>query len=62
MIGLPLMLPLSLRNAITEPEKVMAPIATPSPISIRLTGWMTANGCPIIGITMSAIPNAIGLR
>ena len=33
-IGLPLMFPLSLRKAITEPEKVIAPIATPMPISI----------------------------
>ena len=36
-IGFPLMLPLSLRNAITDPEKVIAPIATPRPISTRLT-------------------------
>ena len=35
------MLPLSFRKAITEPEKVIAPIATPSPISIRLTMWMS---------------------
>jgi hypothetical protein len=27
-----------LQEAITEPEKVIAPIATPSPNSIRLTG------------------------
>jgi len=31
------MLPLSLAKAITEPEKVIAPIAAPSAISIRLT-------------------------
>ena len=37
-IGLPDMLPFNLRKAITEPEKVIAPIATPSPISTRLTG------------------------
>jgi len=36
-IGLPPMLPLSFRKAITLPEKVIAPIATPRPISIRLT-------------------------
>ena len=39
-IGLPDMLPFSLRKAITEPEKVIAPIAAPRPISTRLTGWM----------------------
>ena len=36
MIGLPLMRALSLRKAITEPVKVMAPMAAPSAISIRL--------------------------
>jgi hypothetical protein len=36
MIGLPLMRPDSLRKAMTEPVKVMAPMATPSDISIRL--------------------------
>ena len=36
MIGLPLMRPDSLRKAITEPVKVMAPMATPSDISMRL--------------------------
>ena len=36
MIGLPLMRPESFRKAITEPVKVMAPIATPSDISIKL--------------------------
>ena len=40
MIGLPLMRPDSLRKAITEPVKVMAPMATPSDISIRLWPWM----------------------
>ncbi len=53
-IGLPDMLPLSLRKAITEPEKVIAPIATPSPISIRLLMWMSPSG--------SAMPNASGFR
>ena len=33
MIGLPDMLPLSLAKAMTEPVKVIAPIATPSDIS-----------------------------
>ena len=54
MIGVPDMLPLSFANAITEPENVIAPIATPRPISIRLSvnTWPSA----------SAIPNAPGLR
>ncbi len=44
MIGLPDMRPESLANAITEPVKVMAPMATPSDISTRLDaaispGW-----------------------
>ena len=39
-IGLPLMRPESLRNAITEPVKVSAPMATPSAISTRLDLWM----------------------
>src|SRR5262245_39298222 len=40
MIGLPDMRPLSLAKAITEPVKVMAPMATPSDISMRLAGAM----------------------
>ena len=40
MIGLPLMRPDSFRNAIIEPVKVMAPMATPSDISIRLWLWI----------------------
>ena len=36
VIGLPLIRPDNFKNAITEPVKVMAPIATPSDISIRL--------------------------
>jgi hypothetical protein len=40
MIGAPLMRADSLRNAITEPVNVMAPIATPSDISIRLAPWI----------------------
>ncbi len=40
VIGAPLMRPESFRNAITEPVNVMAPMATPSDISIRLWPWM----------------------
>ena len=40
MIGAPLMRPESFRNAITEPVKVTAPMATPIDISIRLAVWM----------------------
>jgi hypothetical protein len=40
MIGAPLMRPDSFANAITEPVKVSAPIATPSDISIRLAAWI----------------------
>ena len=36
MIGAPLMRADSLRNAMIEPVNVIAPIATPSAISIRL--------------------------
>ena len=61
-IGLPDMLPLSLRKAITEPEKVIAPIATPRPISIRLTGKMLMIDGLAIGVIRTAIPNASGLR
>ena len=45
-IGLPDMRPESLRKAITEPEKVMAPMAAPNDISIRLAVWM-APGVPM---------------
>ncbi len=38
MIGAPLMRPDSFANAITEPVKVSAPMATPSDISTRLCG------------------------
>jgi hypothetical protein len=41
----------SFRNAITEPVKVSAPMATPSDISTRLAPWM----CP--GVPM---PKASG--
>ena len=61
-IGLPDMLPLNLRKAITEPEKVIAPIATPRPISIRLTGKMLMIDGLAIGVIRTAIPNASGLR
>ena len=40
MMGLPDMRPDSLAKATTEPVKVMAPMATPSDISIRLAGAM----------------------
>ena len=40
------MRPESLRKAITEPVKVMAPMAAPSDISIRLAVWM-APGVPM---------------
>ena len=39
----------------TEPEKVIAPIATPSPISMRLALWISP-------VTTSKIPKAPGLR
>ena len=38
----------------TEPEKVIAPMAMPSPISIRLTGKISPSA--------PAMPNACGLR
>ena len=41
MIGAPLMRPESFRNAITEPVKVTAPMATPIAISTRLALWMS---------------------
>ena len=40
MIGAPLMLPFSLAKAISEPVKVMAPMAMPSDSSIRLSSLM----------------------
>jgi hypothetical protein len=52
MIGLPDMLPLSFRNAITDPEKVIAPMAMPSPISMRLTGRISPSA--------PTMPNAPG--
>ena len=47
MIGAPLMLPLSLAKAITEPVKVMAPMATPSDISIEARAVDVADGVPM---------------
>ena len=55
MIGLPLMRPDSLRKAMTEPEKVIAPMATPRPNSTRLTGRISL-------VTLSRMPKAPGLR
>src|SRR5262245_566693 len=46
MIGAPDMLPLSLAKAMTEPEKVIAPMATPIDISISDCMWM-APGSPM---------------
>ena len=40
IIGAPLMRPESFMNAITEPVKVNAPMATPSDISTRLAPWI----------------------
>ena len=51
VIGAPLMRPESFRNAITEPVNVMAPMATPSDISIRLWPWMAPS---------TPMPNAAG--
>ena len=53
MMGLPLIFPFNFRNAITDPEKVIAPIARPSPISIRLAS-------PIWPVAGSKIPNGPG--
>jgi hypothetical protein len=53
-IGAPLMLPLSLAKAITEPEKVIAPMATPRPISTRLSGSISPSAW--------RMPKAAGLR
>ena len=46
MIGLPDILPDSFKKAMTEPVKVMAPMAMPSDISMRLAKW-TAPGSPM---------------
>src|ERR1700682_4850366 len=51
VIGAPLVRPESFRNAITEPVKVTAPMATPSDISIRLWPWMAPS---------TPMPNAAG--
>ena len=41
VIGEPDIIPLSFRNAIIEPEKVIAPIAAPKDISIRLASFIS---------------------
>ena len=51
VIGAPLISACSLANAITEPEKVTAPMASPSDISTRLWAWI------LPGVPM---PNASG--
>jgi len=51
MIGAPDIVPCNLAKAMTEPEKVMAPIATPRPISIRLT---------ILMLPVTPMPKASG--
>ena len=53
-IGAPDILPASFRNAMTDPENVMAPMAMPKPISTRLIG--------LIRPSSPKIPNAAGLR
>ena len=40
VIGAPDIIPLSFRNAIIDPEKVIAPIAAPKDISIKLASFM----------------------
>ena len=62
MIGFPDILPFSFRKAITEPEKVIAPMATPRPISIRLCGKMLMIEGLAIGVMRTAMPNASGIR
>ncbi len=54
MIGEPDIFPASFKKAITEPLNVIAPIATPSPISTRETVLI----CP----SAPMMPNASGLR
>ena len=51
MSGAPIMRAESFRNAITEPVKVMAPMATPRDISTRLAPWM---------LPASPMSNALG--
>ena len=53
-IGEPDMRPDSLRKAMIEPEKVIAPMATPRPISTRDTARMAP--------ASSTMPKAAGLR
>ena len=40
MIGAPDIIPLNFKNAIIDPEKVIAPIAAPRDISIKLASFM----------------------
>ena len=54
MIGEPLIRPESFKNAMIEPEKVIAPIATPKPSSTRDTYKMLP--------AASTIPNADGFK
>ena len=56
------MLPLSFRNAITEPEKVIAPMATPRPISIRLCGKMLMKDGLAKGVTRTRDPERLGVE
>ena len=49
MIGAPLMRADSFRNAITEPVKVSAPMATPSDISTRLCAMDVAGRADVEG-------------
>ena len=44
------MRPESLRKAITEPVKVMAPMATPSDISTRLARWIAPGDADVEGV------------
>ena len=55
-IGLPDIRPESFENAITEPVKVTAPMATPSDISRRLPALMPTLG----SVGSTRIPNADG--
>ena len=40
VIGAPDIIPFNFRNAITEPENVIAPIAAPRDISIKLASFI----------------------
>ena len=45
MIGEPDIIPLSFKNAIIDPEKVIAPTAAPMDISIKLASFIFLNPC-----------------